>query len=94
MNSKALKICILLSTFYCCNLVAQGIGDFAATVAQPIGVITQLVQAVSIICGSGLVLGGILKYTEYRKNPVAVRLGSVFFMFIFGGALIIVGLIR
>lgn len=88
-----LTFCILLSTFYCCNLSAQAIGEVAANIYQPVSVIISLVKAVSIICGSGLMLGGILRFFDYRRNPVAVRLSTVVFMFIFGAALIIVGLI-
>jgi hypothetical protein len=93
MNQIVLAFCILLSTCYCCNLSAQGIGEVAANIYQPISVIISLVKAVSIICGSGLMLGGVLRYFDYRRNPVAVRPSMVFFMFIFGAALIIVGLI-
>jgi fumarate reductase subunit C len=55
--------------------------------------IIQLVRAVSVICGIGLLLGGILRFIEYRRNPVVVRLSMVVFMFLFGAALVIVGLI-
>lgn len=93
MNRLLLIICILLSTIYSCNLTAQGIGDVATNIYQPVSIIINLVKAVSIICGSGLVLGGVLRYFDYRRNPVAVRPSMVIFMFIFGGALIIVGLL-
>lgn len=84
-------VSILLTTLYSCNLAAQGIGDVASNIYQPVTVVISLVKAVSVICGSGLVLGGILRYFDYRRNPVAVRLSMVLFMFFFGLALIIVG---
>lgn len=93
MNRLILFFCILLSTFFSCNLSAQSLGDVAANIYEPVSVIISLVKAVSLICGTGLMLGGILRYFDYRRNPVAVRLSMVLFMFIFGGALIIVGLI-
>ena len=82
---------ILLSTFYSCNASADGLGDVAAGIREPITMITQLVQAISIICGSGLILGSFFKYLEYRKNPVVIRISMVIFMFLFGVALIILG---
>ena len=93
MNPYILFLSILLSTLYSCNLGAQGLGEVASNIYEPVSVIIHLIRAVSVICGSGLVLGGILRYFDYRRNPVAVRLSMVVFMFIFGGALIIVGLI-
>lgn len=91
--SSFIFIVFTLSAFYSCDLCAQGIGNVAANINEPIQVIINLVQAVSIICGTGLLLGGILRYIDYRRNPVAVRLGTVFFMFLFGAALVVVGLI-
>ncbi len=93
MSQIILMLCILLSTFYSCNLSAQALGEVATNIYQPVSVIISLVKAVSIICGSGLMLGGILRFFDYRRNPVAVRPSMVIFMFIFGAALIIVGLI-
>lgn len=91
--SLFLSIFILLSTIFSSNVAAQAIGEVASNIYQPVTVIISLVKAVSIICGSGLILGGILRYFDYRKNPVAVRPSMVIFMFIFGIALIIVGLL-
>jgi uncharacterized membrane protein len=93
MNRQSL-FCILLSTLYSCNINAlAGIGEVAAQIYEPVAVMIQLVRSVSIICGSGLILGGILRYVDYRRNPAAVRLSVVIFMFVFGIALIIVGFI-
>jgi len=76
---------------YSYNINAQGLGDAAAGFYEPITVITQLVQAISIICGSGLILGSFFKYFEHRKNPVVTPLSMVIFMFLFGISLIILG---
>lgn len=86
--------CLFLSLFYSCNVVATaGLGEVAQGIYEPISIVIQLVRAVSIISGSGLILGSLIRYRDYRRNPVAVRLSSVLFMFIFGSALILVGLI-
>jgi hypothetical protein len=90
---QIISFSILLLSLYCCNLEAQGIGEVAANIYEPICVIIQLVRAVSVICGAGLLLGGVLRFIEYRRNPVAVRLSMVIFMFLFGASLVIVGLI-
>jgi|LakMenEpi03Aug12_release.lakeMendotaPanAssembly.Ray.scaffolds.fasta_scaffold501740_2 hypothetical protein len=71
----------------------QGLGNIASSIYEPISVVIRLVRAVSITCGVGLILGGFLRYIDYRRNPVAVRLSAVIFMFLFGIALIIVGFI-
>lgn len=86
--------CLLVSLLYTCNANAEaGLGYVAASIYEPISVVIQLVRAVSIISGSGLILGSFLRYFDYRRNPVAVRLSAVIFMGLFGLALIFVGLI-
>lgn len=84
---------ILLSSLYCCNASADSFGAIATHLYEPVSLIIQLVRSVSVICGMGLLVGCLLKYIEYRRNPVAVRLSLVIFMFFFGVALIILGLI-
>jgi hypothetical protein len=88
---------VLFGLLYSCAVLAfggnEGVGAIANDIQQPISLIIQLVRAVSAICGFGLTLGGILKFLEHRRNPVAVTLSAVFFMFLFGFALISVALI-
>jgi hypothetical protein len=86
---------ILLNVFYSCGAVAkdEGIGGVANDIFEPVYLVIQLVRSVSIVCGSGLILGGFLKFIEYRRNPVAVRLSTVVSMFFFGIALILIGFI-
>lgn len=87
-------LCLLASLLYTCTASAEvGLGSVAASIYEPISVVIQLVRAVSIISGSGLILGSFLRYFDYRRNPVAVRLSAVIFMGLFGLALIFVGLI-
>ncbi len=88
-----LLIGIVLSSVYSCNVNAQGFGEVAANIYEPVSMVIHLVRGVSIISGAGLVIGSILRYIEYRRNPVAVRLSAVIFMLLFGIALIIVGFI-
>lgn len=90
---RIILFCILLTTLYSFNATAGGFGDVALNVFEPVSVIIQLIRGVSIICGVGLLLGGILRFIEHRRNPMQVRLSTVIFMFIFGVGLIIVGLI-
>lgn len=85
--------CIVMISLYTCNVQAESLGDLANTIYEPVSIVIQLVRAVSIICGAGLLLGGILKFVDYRRNPMQVRSSTVVFMFIFGLSLILVGLI-
>lgn len=88
-----LRLIILLSIFVTCNVIASSFGEIAQNVYEPVSMVLKLLRAVSIICGVGLLLGSIMKYMEYRRNPVAVSFGMVVFTFLFGVALIILGLI-
>jgi type III secretory pathway component EscU len=91
---RLMILSIVLSVVYCGNALATTtLGGIASNISEPVSLITQLLRAISIICGVGLMMGGIIKYLEYRRNPIAIRLSTVFFMFFFGIALIIVGFI-
>lgn len=87
------RLVILLSIILTCNAMASSFGEIAQNVYEPVTMVLKLLRAVSIICGVGLVLGSVMKYMEYRRNPIAVSLGMVVFTFLFGVALIILGLI-
>ncbi len=89
----AFILLIALSSFNGSAAENPAIGDVAQSFYEPVTLIIQLVRGVSFICGSGLILGGVLKFIDHRRNPVASRLSAVIFMFIFGFALILVGMI-
>lgn len=84
---------ILLVTFISCNVMASSFGEVAQNLYEPVSFVIRLLRAVSVLAGSGLMLGSIFKYIEYRRNPVQVRLSMVIFMLIFGIALIILGFV-
>jgi hypothetical protein len=91
---RLMILSIVLTVVYCGNaLAAPTLGSIASNIYEPVSLVIQLLRTISIICGVGLVLGGCIKYLEYRRNPIAIRLSTVFFMFFFGIALIIVGFI-
>lgn len=92
MIMNRIIFCILIG-IYGCNIYGQGIGDVASNIYQPVTIMIQLVRAVSVLCGAGLILGSLLKYLEYRRNPVAVRLSMVIFMLLFGISLLLVSII-
>jgi hypothetical protein len=89
-RNKFLIVLLAALSFQC---YATTFGEVAQNLYEPVTFIIELLRAVSILCGGGLCLGGFFRYLDYRRNPIAVRLSMVVFMFIFGVALIIVGLI-
>lgn len=93
MNPIISLLYLFLGTFYSCNISAAGhqsFGDVASNLYEPLSIVINLVRAISVVCGAGLLLGSVLKYLEYRKNPVAVRLSTALFMVIFGVSLILI----
>jgi hypothetical protein len=96
-RSVLLLLYALISVLYSCSAygapAGHSFGDVASNIYEPVSIIIQLVRAVSFISGSGLLLGGMVKYIDYRRNPIAVRLSTVAFMFIFGVSLILIGFI-
>jgi len=66
------------------------IGDISQNLFGAEMNIHDFIQIVCIVSGIALILGGLLKFKKYRRNPVEARLSSVIFDFIIG--LILIGL--
>ena len=67
---------------------SQSIGDIARSLDRPVMGIVELVRAVCLIAGVGMVVGSLIKYKQHRRNPIEVSLGSVFAILLAGLALI------
>lgn len=53
----------------------------------------DLIQAVCIVTGSGLLLGAIIQYKKYRQNPIETKLSAILINVVVGIALIILAFI-
>jgi hypothetical protein len=66
----------------------SSIGVFAETMMEPVSILASFVSTASLIVGSSFLFAGILKYFQYRKNPLMAPISTVIFLFIFGVALV------
>jgi hypothetical protein len=89
---KTVWFVVLVLSFYTLVVQAATFGEVAQNLYEPVSLIIELLRAVSILCGGGLILGGFFRFIEYRRNPIAIRLSMVVFMFVFGIGLILLGL--
>jgi hypothetical protein len=53
----------------------------------------DLIQAICIVTGAGLLLGAFIQYKKYRQNPIETKLSTVFVNLLVGIALIILAFI-
>lgn len=68
----------------------NGVGDFASSMIEPVGVLSNFISTAAIIIGVGCIFGAFLRYSQYRINPVAAPLSSVLILLILG--LLLLGL--
>jgi RsiW-degrading membrane proteinase PrsW (M82 family) len=63
---------------------ASGIGGFASNMMEPVSIISDFVNTMAIIVGASFVFASVVKYFQYRVNPLATPLSTVIFLFILG----------
>jgi Ca2+/H+ antiporter len=83
----------MMRLFYCLLLVsfqsyALDLGQITDNMMGPIMVIAKIMADVSVAVGVGLLIGSVLQYAAYRRNPSQVRLTTPIFLVIMGIILI------
>lgn len=97
-NTRFMRACslvgaLLLSTQVIAAQNAVSFGTAADNLFSMEMVVHDILQVVAISGGTGLILASIVRYFKYRKNPLAVSLGSVITGFVVGACLIIVAFV-
>jgi hypothetical protein len=70
------------------SLAANGAGDIASNLMEPVTVLTSFVSAGSISVGIAFIVASILKYMQYRVNPLATPLSTVILLLAMGLVLV------
>jgi intracellular multiplication protein IcmD len=71
---------------------SQDLGQIARQIAAPVGLATNLVQIICIICGVAMILGSLLKYKAHRQNPIEVPFSTPIMLLLFGLAVLALGI--
>lgn len=69
---------------------STSIGDIGQNLFGAEMTIHDFIQAVCITAGVALILGAMVQFQKYRKNPIATKLSTVIFNIIIG--LLLIGL--
>jgi hypothetical protein len=88
---RLLFIClILISNLAFAEQQPTGIGNYATELLEPVNVLSDFMGTGSIILGIACLFGALLRYGQYRVNPLAAPLSTVVILFILG--LLLIGL--
>ncbi len=71
-----------------CSAFAESIGQFANEMIEPVTILSGFISSGSFIVGVMLLISALMRYMQYRVNPLASPLGTVFILLILGIMLI------
>ena len=93
-NKKIILFSILFTTISAIasypSQSSTSIGDIGQNLFGAEMTIHDFVQAICITAGVALILGAIVQFQKYRRNPIATKLSTVIFNIIIG--LLLIGL--
>lgn len=70
-----------------------GFGEIAVYFTEPIKAATSVVSNASIVVGVSFLFAALLRYLQYRVNPLAAPISNVIFLLILGIVLVCLPLI-
>lgn len=71
----------------------SGLGSIAANLFSAEMNLHDIIRAIAITAGVGLILGAVMKYVRYRSNPMEAHLSMVFTNLVIGAVLILLAFI-
>lgn len=94
MKNPINNILILLGTLLCfiyssCVLAEQDLGQVAQNLLEPVIIVSDFILTACFILGGSFIFTAIIKYVEYRRNPLAVPISTVIFLAVAGILLIL-----
>jgi hypothetical protein len=66
----------------------SGLGEFAEDLLEPVAILSDFISTAALILAICSLFSALLRYMQYRVNPMAAPLSSVIFLFIMGLALL------
>lgn len=71
---------------------ATGLGSVASNLMEPVSILSDFVVNGSLVVGIMFIFGSVIKYGQHRRNPLAVPISNVVFIFICGILLLLLPL--
>lgn len=84
----ALLIVLLLTEISSLAAKSAGFGEIAQNIHEPLNHLAQLIRLICLVAGSGLIIGAIVRFRQYRKNPVQTPLSGVIALLLAGLAVL------
>lgn len=90
-NSKFIKALITSCVFLFPSLswAKASAGAFAGDVLGPVLIVADFVGTASLIIGGSLLFGSLIRYRQYKVNPLAHPISTVVTLFLIGILLLI-----
>jgi len=99
MQSFFLSIFVFIFVFFGSSRIAlaadvTGLGDVAESLIAPVGLISNFISATAVAIGIACLFGALLRYHQFRINPVAAPISSVITLLVLGIALLCLPLLK
>lgn len=85
MNTIILRL--MISLVFCLPmpaLCAQGIGQFAEQLIEPVTILSSFISTGSFVVGIMLLVSALMRYMQYRVNPLASPMSTVIVLLVLG----------
>ncbi len=85
MNTIILRLMIFM--MFCLPMqarCAQGIGHFAGELVEPVTILSNFISTGSFIVGVMLLVSALMRYMQYRVNPLASPISTVIVLLVLG----------
>lgn len=63
---------------------AQGIGEYAGELIEPVHILSNFISSGSLIVGAMLLVAALMRFLQYRVNPLASPLSTVIMLLVLG----------
>lgn len=85
MNTIILRLMIfMVSCLPIPALCTEGIGHFAGELVEPVTILSNFISTGSFIVGIMLLVSALMRYMQYRVNPLASPLSTVIVLLVLG----------
>lgn len=85
MKTIAFRLLFFIAGFFAAfNSHAESIGQYASDLVEPVNILSNFVSSASLIIGVMLLVASLMRYLQYRINPLASPLSTVIMFLILG----------
>ena len=93
MKKIVLPIITVLAGSASCAYATVTLGEVAQHALVPAIMMVQMGYAACYVVGTALMIGSLIRYKDYRTNPMHVRMTQPMLLFMFGAFLILLPIV-